>query len=289
MFWLRRLIFRPKALFLSSSYSLISRDPSSLYRTWLQSMLSLPPEICRLNASLIFSSGFPHHVVSTHVVSRDFFPFTLNIPVNLVPPFYLIRLTTLQFEKLHTQWVSQPIWKKIYSSIESSHLTRWLPEDPALIVPLIRSPLLLTQWKTSLPKTWAQLEVLIRVVPLPLRLVTLPRAPIWFPLWLLLRFPVRLPLRSLSMNCSKKSWRPTWRRTKDLDSRSANETLRLRYQRYIMVSLIWTAITSISSAKIISRLSELPSLIKLPLQFFFSMGTLVCAGHSSNVTTEVKN
>ena len=56
-----------------------------------------------------------------------------------------------------------------------------------------------------------------------------------------------------------------------------------------MVSLIWTAITSVSSAKIISRPSELPGLIGLLLQFFFFVGTLVCAGHSSNVATEVRN
>ena len=56
-----------------------------------------------------------------------------------------------------------------------------------------------------------------------------------------------------------------------------------------MVSPIWTAITSVSSAKIISRPSELLGSIGLPLQLPFSVGTLVCAGHSSNVATEVRN
>ena len=56
-----------------------------------------------------------------------------------------------------------------------------------------------------------------------------------------------------------------------------------------MVSPIWTAITSVSNAKLISRLSELPGSIRLPLQLPFSVGILVCIGHSSNVTTEVRN
>ena len=56
-----------------------------------------------------------------------------------------------------------------------------------------------------------------------------------------------------------------------------------------MVSPIWTAITSVSSAKIISRPSELLGSIGLPLQLSFSVGTLVCTGHSSNVATEVRN
>ena len=56
-----------------------------------------------------------------------------------------------------------------------------------------------------------------------------------------------------------------------------------------MVSPIWTAITSVSSAKIISRSSGLPGLIGRLLQLFFSIGTLVCTGQSSNVATEVGN
>ena len=56
-----------------------------------------------------------------------------------------------------------------------------------------------------------------------------------------------------------------------------------------MVSRTWTAITSVSSAKIILRLLGPPGSIGLPLQLPFSVGTLVCAGHSSNVATEVRN
>ena len=56
-----------------------------------------------------------------------------------------------------------------------------------------------------------------------------------------------------------------------------------------MVSPIWTAITFVSSATIISRPPGLPGSIGLPLQLSFSVGTLVCTGHSSNVATEVRN
>ena len=143
----------------------------------------------------------------------------------------------------------------------------------------------------SLPGTRAQLEVLIQLVLLLLPLVTLPWAPIWFPFWFPLRILLWLPLRLLPTNCSKNLWKTTWRQTKDLDSlrRSANKPLRLRYQRYIMVSPIWTAITSVRNAKIISRLPGLPDSIGLLLQLLFFVKTLVCVGHSSNVATEVRN
>ena len=89
-------LFQSKALSLSSSCSLISRDLSSLNRIWLQSMLSLPPEIYQLNTSPIFSSRLPSHVRSIRDASRDIFSFTLSISVNLVFPFHLIRLIILQ-------------------------------------------------------------------------------------------------------------------------------------------------------------------------------------------------
>ena len=69
----------------------------------------------------------------------------------------------------------------------------------------------------------------------------------------------------------------------------ANKPLRLRYQRYTILSCTWTAINFVSSAKIILRLLGPPGLIGLPLQLSFSVETLVCAGQSSNVATEVKN
>ena len=56
-----------------------------------------------------------------------------------------------------------------------------------------------------------------------------------------------------------------------------------------MVSRKWTAITSVNSAKIILRLPGPPRPTELPLQLFFFMGTLVCAGHSSNIATKVRN
>ena len=52
---------------------------------------------------------------------------------------------------------------------------------------------------------------------------------------------------------------------------------------------IWTTITSINSGRIVSRPPGPPGPIELLLQLFFSMGTLMCAGHSSNVATEVRN
>ena len=56
-----------------------------------------------------------------------------------------------------------------------------------------------------------------------------------------------------------------------------------------MVSYIWTAITSVNSAKIILRLPGPLGPTRLPLQLLFSMEILVCAGHNSNITTEVGN
>ena len=104
-------------------------------------------------------------------------------------------------------------------------------------------------------------------------------------------FLLRFPLHSLPINCSKTSWRLTWSRTKDLDSfwLSAKKLLRLRYQRYIMVNCIRTAITSVNSAKITLRPPGPPEPTGHFLQLLFSVGTLVYAGHSSNVAREVNN
>ena len=56
-----------------------------------------------------------------------------------------------------------------------------------------------------------------------------------------------------------------------------------------MVSCIWTAITSVSNAKIILRLLEPPKPIKLFLQLFFSVGILMCTRCSTSVAIEVRN
>ena len=56
-----------------------------------------------------------------------------------------------------------------------------------------------------------------------------------------------------------------------------------------MVSCIWTAITFVSSARIISRLLKLPGPTKLSLQLLSSAETLVCARQSTSVAIKVKN
>ena len=175
--------------------------------------------------------------------------------------------------------------------IQSSKFSRWLPEAPALVVPLIipliETPLLPTRWMISLPRTRAQLEVLIQGLPPPLYLVTLPRAPSRFSLW----FPLRLRLLLLPMNCSKNSWRPTWSRTESLDSlqRSVSDLSRLMYRRCIMINYIWTAINSVSSTKTILKLLGPLGLTGLPLQLPSSARILVCAGRSTSVATELRS
>ena len=56
-----------------------------------------------------------------------------------------------------------------------------------------------------------------------------------------------------------------------------------------MVSHIWTAITSVSSAKIILRLLGPLGQTGLSLQLLFFAEALVCAGHSTSVAIKVRN
>ena len=53
-----------------------------------------------------------------------------------------------------------------------------------------------------------------------------------------------------------------------------------------MVSRIWTAITSASSARIILKLLGLPGSIRLPLQLLFSAKTLKCTGCNISIANE---
>ena len=56
-----------------------------------------------------------------------------------------------------------------------------------------------------------------------------------------------------------------------------------------MVSHTWTAITSVSSAKIILRLLEPLGQTRLPLKLLSSAGALVYARHSTSITIKVRN
>ena len=84
-------IFQLKAFSLFFFSSLISRDLSSLNSNVTSTSILLLLEICQLSTFSTFNLGFLSHVLSARDASHDILPFTLNILlINLVPFFILL-------------------------------------------------------------------------------------------------------------------------------------------------------------------------------------------------------